>query len=81
MRVSYGLTFGAMADDIEVQLQRQGLTLGSKDATHRIQRWADEITNLGIHGLLTGAERDCARKRLIKEIKPLVRSLRVPQAA
>ena len=73
MSVSYGLTFGAMADDIEVQLRRQGLTLGSKDSEHRIQRWADEITSLGIHELLTNSERDRARKRLMKVIRPLVR--------
>lgn len=79
MSVSYGLTFGALADPIEVQLRRQGHTLGSKDATHRIQRWADEITSLGIHQLFTGAERDRARKRLMKEIKSLVRPLPAPQ--
>jgi hypothetical protein len=66
---------GALADDIEVQLRHQCLSLGSRSDADRIQRWANEISSLGIHGLLTEAERDRARKRLMKEIRLLVRPL------
>ena len=62
----YGISFGALADDIEDQLRRQGWTLG--DQAGRYQRWADEISSLRIHQLLTEAESNRARKRLWKEI-------------
>ena len=74
---AYGIAMGALSDDIEDQLRRQGLTLGVGPEADRIQRWANEITSLGLHELLTGAERDRARKRLLKEIRPLVRPLAI----
>jgi hypothetical protein len=70
--IQYGLEMGALSDDIEDQLQRQGLTLGSIDSVRRVQGWADAITSLGIQELLTMAERDKARKRLMKRISTLV---------
>ena len=63
----YSITFGALCDDIEVQLQRQGFTLG--DRATLFQRWATEISSLRIHGLLTETESDRARKRLWKELQ------------
>lgn len=69
----YDIEFGALCDDIEVQLQRQGLTLGNR--AERTQRWANEITSLRIHGLLTEAESDRARRRLWKELTQAVRPL------
>ena len=69
----YGIEFGALSDDIEVQLQRQGFTLG--DRAERTQRWANEICSLRIHGLLTEAESDRARKRLWKELTATVKPL------
>lgn len=71
----FSLSMGALADDIEAQLHQQGLTLSSLADVDRIQRWANEISSLGIHGLLTEAERDRAGKRLIEKIRPLVRPL------
>jgi len=70
---AYGIEFGALSDDIEVQLQRQGFTLG--DRAERIQRWATEISSLRIHGLLTESESDRARKRLWKELTQTVKPL------
>jgi hypothetical protein len=70
--IQYGLEMGALSDDIEVQLRRQGLTLGSVDSVRSVQGWADAITSLGIQELLTMAERDKARKRLMKRISALV---------
>lgn len=78
MSRSFSLSMGALADDIEVQLRQQGLTLGDRSDADRIQRWANEISSLGIHGLLTEAERDRARKRLRREIRLLVRPLPLP---
>ena len=68
MKRGYEIAFGALADDIEDQLQRQGWTLG--DRAERFQRWADEISSLRIHELLTEAESDRARMRLWKQIAP-----------
>ena len=75
IRYSYSLSMGALSDPIEVQLQQQGLTLGSADYAQRVERWANEISGLRIHGLLTEAESDRARKRLMKEIRGQVRPL------
>ena len=69
----YGIEFGALCDDIEVQLQRQGFTLG--DQAERLQRWANEITSLRIHGLLTESESDRARKRMWKELTAIVKPI------
>lgn len=69
----YGITFGAMCDDIEIQLQRQGFTLG--DRAPLFQRWSAEIGSLRIHGLLTEAESDRARKRLWKELTATAKPL------
>lgn len=75
MSTRFSLAMGALSDPIEEQLQRQGLTLGSADYAQRVERRATEISNLRIHGLLTEAESDRARKRLIKEIRPSIRPL------
>lgn len=72
----YGITLGALADDIEDQLQRQGWTLG--DRAERFQRWANEISSLRIHELLTETESDRARKRLWKKITTTAHALPVP---
>lgn len=75
MVTRFNLAMGALCDPIEVQLRRQGLTLGSPDYAQRVERWATEISSLRIHGLLTEAESDRARKRLVKEILAEVRPL------
>lgn len=54
MKNGYGITFGALCDDIEIQLQRQGFTLG--DRAPLFQRWSTEISSLGIHGLLKDSD-------------------------
>ena len=69
----YDISFGALCDDIEDQLQRQGFTLG--DRAPLFERWATEISNLRIHGLLTEAESDRARKRLWKELTATAKPL------
>ena len=71
MSIRFSLAMGALCDPIEEQLQRQGLTLG--DYAQRVGRWAAEISDLRIHGLLTEAESDRARNRLMKELKAAVK--------
>jgi hypothetical protein len=66
----YGISFGALSDDIEDQLLRQGFTLGDK--AQKTQRCADYISFLRIHSILTETESDRARERLMKEIKRTV---------
>lgn len=62
-----GLTFGAMADSIEAQLDEQGLG-GAKDQGASWQRSTDAITWLSIRGLLSPTHVRQARKRLVREI-------------
>lgn len=66
----FGLTFGTLCDDIEVQLRRQGLTLG--DRAEMVQRWVNALCDLGISEIITEADRDRARKRLMKRIPSMV---------
>ena len=75
-RKSFGLCLSALADDLEVQLQKQGLTLG--DQAQLLQRHADAITLLRIHEVITGAESDRARERLFKRIRRTVQPLTKP---
>ena len=66
----FGLTFGALCDDIEVQLRRQGLTLGSDAGM--VQRWVSSWHELRTSGLITNGESDRARDRLMKRITAMV---------
>lgn len=73
--IRFELAMGALCDDIESQLRRQGLTLGATDTVERVQRWANAITDLGIQEFLTNAERNKALNRLMKRISTLVLAL------
>ncbi|MBQ0079718.1 MAG: hypothetical protein KBS66_07515 [Eubacterium sp.] len=64
--------YGALADTLEEQANRQGLTLGDK-----AKKWQDvchSMIMVWIHGLATDSEKDkmIARfqKRMIKDLKP-----------
>ena len=61
------ISFGALSDTIQVQLNKQGFKLGSVEEM-RMQSLADSITNLFISGLLTPSQVDSARKKLMKKI-------------
>lgn len=63
---SFAVSFGGLCDDLEIQLNRQGLTLGSH--AELMNRDAHEIARLRIRGLLTEVESGKARNRLFKEI-------------
>jgi len=66
----FGLTFGVLCDDLETQLRRQGLTLGS-DA-EMVQRWVNSWHELRTSGLITNGESDRAHDRLMKRITTMV---------
>lgn len=71
---SFGLSFGIWEDDdIETQLNRQGLTLSiHADLT---QERANALADLYVCGYLTASEVDKARNRLFKDIKSKVKPL------
>jgi hypothetical protein len=74
--VKFGVSFGALSPTIEEQLREQGLKLDMDPALNElIQRHADQITVLEIHGILTEDETARARKRLLRIIKKQVRIL------
>jgi hypothetical protein len=62
------LEFGALSPCIEEQLKNQGLMINLELARQNLQRDADEIFRLRFRRVLTEAEADRARWRLIKEI-------------
>jgi hypothetical protein len=69
MANSYSISFGALADPIQHQLERQGFALDlDTDQVDRLQMCADSIARLKIQSLLTEAEGDRVRNRLMKRI-------------
>lgn len=66
MKVS--VTFGGLADPINVQLAAQSLRISDQEAEIRAQRFADSILFLSIQGVLSDSEKARARKRVIKYI-------------
>lgn len=76
----YGISFGALCDRIEEQLQRQGFRLTLEPLQRQyLQRDADEVSRLLVRGVITEGEADKARKRLMRTINKHVR--RVAQDA
>lgn len=69
--MSVELTFGALADPIGYQLERQGLALPDAERD-RLQPLADAITRLSLHAILTDAEMARARRRLAKRVLSVV---------
>ena len=61
------IVFGAMAPDIGQQLAYQGLTAKPR-AIDQWQKDADAITRLAVRGMLSDAERERVRRRLLKTI-------------
>lgn len=59
------IEFGAMADPIQKQLTAQG---HYRIAVHAFQQVADSITLLKIHGYMSVASTERARKKLLREI-------------
>ena len=70
------VSFGALSPPIDEQLREQGLKL-DMDPLQRgyLQRDADEVTRLRVRCILTEAESDKARKRIVQIIKKQAKPL------
>jgi hypothetical protein len=70
------ISFGALSPSIDEQLRDQGFKL-DLDPLQRayLQRDTDEVTRLRIRCILTEAESDKARKRIIQIIKKQAKPL------
>lgn len=70
------VSFGALSPPIDEQLRQQGLKLDMDPLLRRhLQRDADEVTRLRVRCILTEAESDKARKRIIRIIKKQAKPL------
>jgi hypothetical protein len=67
MSRSVGIHFGALCAPIVQQLLEQEVT-AIPDNINQLQDYANSITMLYIHGILTELETHNARKRLMKKI-------------
>jgi hypothetical protein len=68
--------FGALSPPIDEQLRQQGLKLNMDPLLRcHLQRDADEVTRLRVRCILTEAESDKARKRILQIIKKQVKPL------
>lgn len=68
---SFEICLGSLCDDPSLQLKKQGINLNERDA-RVIDRAAESIDYLFVQCLLSEAEKDRARKRLMKEIRKIV---------
>jgi hypothetical protein len=69
MAERFQLQFGALAPPIEEQLRDQGLRLDLTPLSRQfLQQDADDVSRLYVRGLLTKAESDRVRNRLVKKI-------------
>lgn len=70
------ISFGADSPPIEEQLREQGQTLDMNPLhRHLLQRDADEVARLRGRCILTEAESDKARKRILQIIKKQAKPL------
>ena len=60
-----GITFGAMADPLRIQLEMTGIDAGT---INHFQRDADAIVRLNVRGLLSDTETRKARLRVVKKL-------------
>lgn len=77
IRISFGFaSFGSLIPSIAEQLRRQGQKLDMDPLQcGLLQRDADEVTRFRVRGILTKAESDKARKRILQIIKKQARPL------
>lgn len=66
-KLMVGIHFGAMSPDIAAQLKEQKFKFVHTQAV-RFQKFADAITMLHVHDLITESETDKARQRLMRKI-------------
>ena len=71
-----GINFGATSPSIDEQLRDQGLKLDMAPLQRGyLQRDVDEVTRLRVRCILTEAESDKARKRILQIIKKQTKPL------
>ena len=61
------LSFGVLSKPLAEQLAAQGHAIPKKNGKI-LQRFADAISLLSVHGMLSDAEKDRVRNRLLKRI-------------
>jgi len=72
----FSVSFGDLCPPIGEQLRDQGLKLDMDPLhCHHLQRDADEVTRLRVRCILTEAESDKARKRILQIIKKQAKPL------
>jgi hypothetical protein len=72
----FSVSFGALSLPIDEQLRQQGLTLDMDPLLRcQLQRDADEVTRIRVRCILTEAESDKARKRILQIIKKQAKPL------
>lgn len=71
-KTTFGLRFGALAPKIKIQLKEQGYSIGTTDAA-RLQKLADSVVMLKIHGFLSDSASDVVRKKILKAIVKAVK--------
>ena len=70
------VSFGALSPPIDEQLRQQGLKLDMDPLLRcHLQRDADEVTRLRVRCILSEAESDKARKRILRIIKKQAKPL------
>lgn len=72
------IVFGAMAADLSSQLAEQGLQV--RDTSSLYQRMADAITLLAVQGILTQADAQRARRRLLNRLAQVAIPITPPEA-
>jgi hypothetical protein len=69
---SMALSMGAFVPRISEQLERQGFNLPAHE-TVLAQRWAEAVTLLLLHKVITGTEADKARTRILQKLQKLAK--------
>lgn len=64
---SIGLHFGLLCEPLAKQLADQGHAIPKRNGVI-LQKFADAISLLAVHGMLSDAEKDRVRKRLLQRI-------------
>lgn len=68
MNNEIGLHFGAMADSVKEQLEKQGYTLPREALFDQYDKMMFAYNMLRIHSMLTQAEAEKVAKRILKNI-------------
>jgi hypothetical protein len=67
------IVFGALAERIDSQLEKQGIVIPKEDAD-RLEKIAYSIVFLHLQDIIPDSVRDAARKKLMKKISSVIHS-------